>query len=209
MTLSDGVGKSSSGALAPRRVHRHTCEGSSPSTSTSSQHRSSSVPSRDTLLTEKSDGSIRSSFLDSGPIEKSGVSILGNGSIDPVPDQDIPKPNKSRSLSSKPGTLKQHSALLRRIADVYRVEQKVYQKAANDNARHAPKTHIWEIFAGTAQITRQALAMGLSAYQPIDSRYGQTLTKTSTREILEVLRPPRGVLLACLEFPCALWSVLN
>ena len=136
MTLSDGVGKSSSGALAPRRVHRHTCEGNSPSTSTSSQHRSSSVPSRDTLLTEKS-----------------GVSILGNGSIDPVPDQDIPKPNKSRSLSSKPGTLKQHSALLRRIADVYRVEQKVYQKAANDNARHAPKTHVWEIFAGTAQIT--------------------------------------------------------
>ena len=89
------------------------------------------------------------------------------------------------------------------------MEQRVYQKAASDNARSAPKTHIWEIFAGTAQITKQALDMGLSAYQPIDSRYGETLTKTSTREILEVLRPPRGVLLTCLEFPCTLWSILN
>ncbi|CAE7400538.1 GIP [Symbiodinium sp. CCMP2456] len=122
------------------------------------------------------------------------------------PDEPL-LPDDRGAFSVKPGMIKRVLGNQRAVRSMWLVEQEVYlNRARRARSMRNFRSDLLEIYGGNAEITAQALRVGLRALQPVDKVYGWELRRKSDYDQLENLVLRHRPYLLVYEIPCTAWS---
>ena len=114
-----------------------------------------------------------------------------------------------RTIALKSGQAKRLRGDWNKAADILEKEYQVYATSKPTMERPPPYADLWELFAGSSNMTRLAAQYNLNTLQPMDLLYGQNFKDPAMRKMIFQKLDHYKPWLVIMGVDCRLWNQFN